>query len=67
MFAVRLPSVQACYEYLLTEVNVLPGFPASALIEDSIADFIITHEAQGNWNGVHGNQTIEISIDEMPN
>lgn len=58
-------TVEECYAFLQTKIEIMPGFKVSECLEDWIETFIDHHKAGKDWYGIHGNQTVEISIDEV--
>ena len=58
-------TVEECYSFLKTAIYVEPGFKVSECVDEWIQDFIDSHRLGNDWYGIHGNQTVEISIDSV--
>lgn len=57
-------TVQECYDFVKTAIIIKPGFKVSKALAEWIDDFIETHKRGEDWFGIHGNQWVEIEIQE---
>jgi hypothetical protein len=55
---------EEAYAYLREEIKITPGFKCSEVLAQWIEEFIACDKAGEDWDGVHGNQKIDIRIQE---
>ena len=58
-------TIKECYEFLRADILIPPGYKVSESLGEWIEEFIDMHQRGYDWQGVHGNQTVEIGIYEI--